>query len=96
MAITASRSVTAAEKSVLPSFKQYRDSDGRFYFKLLGGGGELLVQSQGFDSPKQAGQLIAALKRSASADALQIAELDVRVPVQDAVAALLQLRDAEA
>ena len=86
----------AAEKSVLPSFKQYRDSDGRFYFKLLGGGGELLVQSQGFDSPKQAGQLIAALKRSASADALQVAELDVRVPVQDAVAALLQLRDAEA
>ena len=86
----------AAEKSVLPSFKQYRDSDGRFYFKLLGGDGELLVQSQGFDSPKQAGQLIAALKRSASADALQIAELDVRVPVQDAVAALLQLRDAEA
>ena len=40
--------------------------------------------------------MIAALKRSASADALQVAELDVRVPVQDAVAALLQLRDAEA
>lgn len=45
-----------------PQFKQYREADGRFYFKLLRGE-RLLLQSVGFDSPRQAGQLIARLKR---------------------------------
>jgi tryptophanyl-tRNA synthetase len=46
-----------------PSFKQYRESDGKFYFKLLAADGRLLLQSAGFDSPKDAGNSIAALKR---------------------------------
>ncbi|MEJ7746156.1 MAG: tryptophan--tRNA ligase [Luteimonas sp.] len=62
-------SVTAAKiagaKGSLPLFKQYREVDGKFYFKLHGGDGRLLVQSSGFDSPKQAGQLIARLKTDA-------------------------------
>ena len=86
----------AAAKSALPSFKQYRDSDNRFYFKFLDGDGELLVQSNGFDSPKEAGQLIAVLKRSDRADAMETPEINVLVPVQDVLAALLQLREAEA
>jgi tryptophanyl-tRNA synthetase len=49
-----------------PQFKQYRESDGRFYFKLLGADGRLLLQSEGFESPKLAGQSIAALRASAS------------------------------
>ena len=85
-----------AEKSALPSFKQYRDSDNRFYFKFLGGDGGLLMQSNGFDSPKEAGQLIAVLKRSDRADAMETPEINVLAPVQDVLDALRQLREAEA
>ena len=55
-------------KAALPSFKQYREGDGLFYFKLVDAHGRLLLQSSGFASPKEAGQCIAALK---SAQALQ-------------------------
>ncbi|MGV3570701.1 MAG: tryptophan--tRNA ligase [Ramlibacter sp.] len=48
----------------LPAFKQYREADGRFYFKLVDAQGRLLLQSTGFASPKEAGQFIAALKAS--------------------------------
>jgi len=47
-----------------PQFKQYRDSDGLFYFKLVDGGGDLLLQSVGYASPRDAGQAIARLKQS--------------------------------
>ncbi len=49
------------EKRVLPVFKQYREADGKFYFKLMQGERELLV-SRGFDSPRDAGQRIASMK----------------------------------
>ena len=52
----------------LPSFKQYREADGKFYFKLLAADGRLLLQSTGFAAPKEAGQAIAQLQ--AQADAL--------------------------
>ncbi len=51
-----------AVKLALPVFKQYRESDGQFYFKLQGAEGELLLQSGGFTSPKVAGQTIAKLQ----------------------------------
>ncbi len=51
-----------------PLFKQYREQDGRFYFKLLCGNA-LLLQSIGFDSPKEAGQCIARLKQGATVTA---------------------------
>lgn len=53
---------TAAKSASTPQFKQYRESDGRFYFKLVQGERELL-QSIGFDSPKEAGARIGQLKR---------------------------------
>ena len=86
----------SAVKTVLPLFKQYRDTDNRFYFKLLDGEGKLLVQSNGFDSPKEAGQLIGVLKRSERADAMETPEINVLVPVDDVLAALAQLREADA
>ncbi len=46
------------------SFKQYRENDGLFYFKLLSAKGHLLLESIGFTSPKEAGQSIAFLRRS--------------------------------
>ncbi|MGB4584578.1 MAG: tryptophan--tRNA ligase [Rhodoferax sp.] len=49
-------------KLALPVFKQYREPDGRFYFKLQSGDGKLLLQSGAFASPKVAGQTIAALQ----------------------------------
>ena len=53
-----------ASHSALPSFKQYRESDGQFYFKLVNASGEVLLQSKGHASPKVAGQNIALLKQS--------------------------------
>lgn len=54
--------VGATLEAVVPSFKQYRDNDGKFYFKLLLGE-KLLLQSEGFVSPKDAGALISRLKK---------------------------------
>ena len=52
-----------AAKTALPAFKQYREKDGKFYFKLVAADGRLLLQSTGFDAPKDAGQAIALLQR---------------------------------
>jgi len=49
-----------------PQFKQYRGDDGRFHFKLVDGD-RLLLQGEGHDSPRDAGQLIARLRRDAGA-----------------------------
>ena len=62
-----------AAKIGLTAFKQYRDADGKFYFKLLGANGEVVLQSLGFDAPKAAGQVIADLV-SGGHDALLAAE----------------------
>lgn len=59
---TAEREKKAAVKKTLPAFKQYRENDGKFYFKFLNAHGDLLLQSQAFDSPKSAGECIAELK----------------------------------
>ena len=56
-----------AAKAALPSFKQYRESDGQFYFKLVDAQGKLLLQSAGYASPKEAGQVIKALQHDDSA-----------------------------
>ncbi len=61
-----SDSGSAATKKVakvaLPSFKQYREADGLFRFKLVDAQGQILLQSLGFTSPKEAGQAIATLQ----------------------------------
>jgi tryptophanyl-tRNA synthetase len=51
-----------SEKIALPSFKQYRESTGLFHFKLLSAKGDLLLQSEGFSSPKEAGLAIKNLQ----------------------------------
>ena len=48
----------------LPTFKQYREPDGKFYFKLADAEGRVLLQSRGFNSPKEVGKAISALKLS--------------------------------
>ncbi len=56
-------------KAAQPTFKQYREADGKFYFKLADAQGRVLLQSGAFDSPKDAGQSIRMLQ-SESASAL--------------------------
>jgi tryptophanyl-tRNA synthetase len=58
--VTGSSGRTA--KASLPVFKQYRETDGKFHFKLLDARGELLLQSHGFDSPREAAQAIGRLQ----------------------------------
>ena len=52
----------AAAAEAMPLFKQYREADGRFSFKLTDGDGRLLLQGDQYASPRDAGQRIAALK----------------------------------
>ena len=67
LAQTSTAKSTKAAKVALPSFKQYREADGKFYFKLLAADGRLLLQSTGFAAPKEAGQAIAQLQTQADA-----------------------------
>jgi tryptophanyl-tRNA synthetase len=63
----------AKSKAALPVFKQYREKDGQFYFKLLSADGAELVQSIGHASPRDAGERIAALKRDGATGLRQVA-----------------------
>lgn len=52
----------APAKAALPVFKQYREADGRFYFKLNDAQGRLLLQSEGFAEGREAGAWVKRLK----------------------------------
>ncbi|MEB1610446.1 tryptophan--tRNA ligase [Xanthomonas campestris pv. campestris] len=83
-----------SEKSAPPVFKQYRESDGQFYFKLNDGAGALLLQSEGFASPRDAGQLIARLKQAEQGSDLQLPGVHAQVEADVILAALRVLREA--
>ena len=86
----------AAAKVALPLFKQYREADGQFYFKLLDGQGNLLLQSTGYPSPRDAGQRIAGLKQADQAEALGGADLQLQVEAGQVLEALAAMREAVA
>ncbi len=68
VAVGASSGAAApAAKAALPSFKQYREADGKFYFKLAAADGRVLLQSAAFDSGREAGQWVARLKNEGAA-----------------------------
>ena len=50
-----------AARPAPPVFKQYREADGRFHFKLVDGE-RLLLQGAGFESPRDCGRVVASLK----------------------------------
>ncbi len=96
-ASTAAKPAKAAKAS-LPAFKQYREADGRFYFKLVAADGRLLLQSTGFDAPKEAGQAIAQLQKDSAALptlAPRLAPVD-GVDAAEVTAALQALAEAAA
>ncbi len=83
-----------ASKTAVPTFKQYRETDGKFYFKLLAADGRLLLQSQGFDAPKDAGVAIGRLRHDPEALSTLANQLvpAAGVAVADVAHALEQLR----
>ena len=58
---------SASIKAALPTFKQYREKDGLFYFKLQAADGTLLLQSTGFEAPRACGAAIARLQAEGGA-----------------------------
>lgn len=82
-------------KSSAAGFKQYREKDGKFYFKLTNAKGTVLLQSLGLESPQTAGKSIALLQQQ-GADALDglkdqleaIADLDAARAALDAIKAV--------
>jgi tryptophanyl-tRNA synthetase len=83
-----------AAKVERPLFKQYREGDGQFYFKLLDAQGQLLLQSLGFATPREAGQAIAQLKAEGAAALaalgaqLQPVNTEAQAPLEAALKAL--------
>jgi tryptophanyl-tRNA synthetase len=80
-----------ASKADAPSFKQYREADGRFYFKLLDARGRLLLQSQGFDAPREAAKVIANLQQggpAALAGLQRVLTVAPEIPADELTAAL--------
>jgi tryptophanyl-tRNA synthetase len=61
---------TKTMRSAAASFKQYREKDAQFYFKLVDPQGRVLLQSLGFASPKDAGLAIAQLQDEAALTAI--------------------------
>ncbi len=84
---------SGAARAAPPLFKQYREKDGRFYFKLQAGDGTPLIQSEGFDSPRDAGQLIGVLKQTEHGDGLQSELFKLEAEVDVVLAALQALRE---
>ena len=80
------------------SFKQYREADGRFYFKLVDAAGQLLLQSRGFESPRDAGQAVKRLQTEGAAALTALAdrlELPADGPAPTLREALQALQEAQ-
>ncbi|MCM5678854.1 tryptophan--tRNA ligase [Schlegelella sp. S2-27] len=86
-----------AHKQALPVFKQYREADGRFYFKLTATDGTVLLQSSGFAEGREAGVWVKRLKTEGAA-ALGAAPVELpagvdRTTVDAALAALMAAQE---
>lgn len=95
LAQSAAKTVAVStNKATPPTFKQYRERDGRFHFKLVDGDGTPLLQSEGFDSPRAAAELIGTLKLAEHDDQLQSAPVQLQAPPLQVLTALRTLREA--
>jgi tryptophanyl-tRNA synthetase len=79
-------------KSAAPSFKQYRENDGKFYFKLLDADARLLLQSQGFDSPREVAQTVSLLQNQGAKALAGLQDKLVAVPDRSAAELALALQ----
>ena len=83
------------DKPALPVFKQYREADGRFFFKLSTADGSVLLQSEGLADGREAGGWVKRLK---SEGAAALAGAPVQMPagreaVEAALATLLAVQE---
>ena len=86
-----------ASKAALPAFKQYREKDGQFYFKLADASGQLMLQSTGFEAPKACGAAIARLSAEGSAALAELGQtLQPGVSAEALDAAMAALRESKA
>jgi tryptophanyl-tRNA synthetase len=83
-------------KSSLPSFKQYREKDGKFYFKLADAKGVVLLQSLGLESPQLAGKSIGLLQKEGAAALDSLTGQLEPLADRDAVLAALDALKADA
>jgi tryptophanyl-tRNA synthetase len=89
---TQKRKNSKSTKDAAPSFKQYRESDGKFYFKLLDADARLLLQSQGFDSPREAAQTVSMLQKEGVAALAGLQDKLLAAPDRSAAALALALQ----
>ncbi|KAB0576708.1 tryptophan--tRNA ligase [Ideonella dechloratans] len=95
--LAASAAPVAKAKTALPVFKQYREADGQFYFKLSAHDGRVLLQSQGFAGGREAGEWVKRLKlEGAAALAGAPVALGEGVQADEVGQALSALQQAEA
>ena len=73
LAVQPVKTVVAKPVKVTQGFKQYRERDGLFYFKLNDAKGHTLVQSHGFKSPQDAGQAIDLLRSNGESGLVSLA-----------------------
>jgi tryptophanyl-tRNA synthetase len=88
----------AKAKPALPQVKQYREEDGRFFFKLVADDGTVLLQSGPFAQPRVAGKWVARLHREGGAclaDALAVASLGEGATSESVAAALDAWKSSE-
>ena len=85
-----------ATKVALASFKQYREKDGLFYFKLMAADGTLMLQSTGFDQPKACGAAIGRLQAEGASALVPLGQTLTAGSTTDALdRAMAALRDAK-
>ena len=89
LATAAGATTAKATKVATASFKQYREKDGKFYFKLLDVSGNVVLQSLGFESPKVAGQAIGQLQQQGVAALAALADQMEATPDAAALAQAL-------
>ncbi len=81
-----------AKTAAAATFKQYREADGLFYFKLTQAAGKVLLTSKGFESGREAGQTVAKIKSACSLagfeECVVLGEAVTPEDVQRALAAL--------
>ena len=92
---SAPKDLGKVQKVIKPSFKQYREDNGQFFFKLVDTQGLLLLQSKGFGSPKLAGQAVKILQANGPnaldslKDQLEPMEPDQKINTLSALKSLL-------
>ncbi len=89
--------VVQTAKAAVPVFKQYREADNQFYFKLADAHGALLLQSQGFVEGREAGGWVKRFKTEGAAALagapVTLAEGVDRAAVEAALAALVAAQE---